>query len=216
MDYFIKDGYRSNPNPRSVKHSIEKSMKYQRDVYVLAADVARERGLQSVLDVGCGWGAKLCAYLGDLCPDLYGVDLPENIAQCRQMHAIGTWLSVDISDPAADIGRRFDMIMSVDVIEHLLDPDILIRFVAKHAHADTVIILSTPERDLRRGTEDMGPPGNLAHVREWNAAEFNTYLEASGLLRVIDRRVVEREPGARTCQVSICRPVLADRQEGVR
>jgi hypothetical protein len=41
--------------------------------------------------------------------------------------------------------------------------------------------MSTPERDLVRGPDDLGPPGNPHHVREWNLAELERLLTWAGL-----------------------------------
>jgi 2-polyprenyl-3-methyl-5-hydroxy-6-metoxy-1,4-benzoquinol methylase len=113
---------------------------------------------------------------------------------------------IDIEDPSAELGRRFDLLMAVDVIEHLLNPDALLRFLYLHAHTRSVVVLSTPERDLRRGPGDCGPPANPAHVREWNGTELQAYLRSTGLFDVLSHQVVDMLPGMRTCQVVVCRP----------
>jgi hypothetical protein len=52
----------------------------------------------------------------------------------------------------------------------------------RHLLADAPFaVLSTPERDLVRGAEDMGPPLNPAHVREWNLAELERLLAWAGI-----------------------------------
>jgi glycosyltransferase involved in cell wall biosynthesis len=37
-------------------------------------------------------------------------------------------------------------------------------------------VLSTPERDLANGLQDMGPPANQYHIREWNTDELRRLL----------------------------------------
>ena len=206
MNYHIKPGYRINPMPRPVVHDPGRTERYQEDVYRLAARVAGERKLVSVLDVGCGLGDKLVDWLGAICPDLTGIDEAGAIDHCRRTHDRGQWLVMDAA-AGAPLGRRFDMVMAIDVIEHVPDPDTLLRFVHGHVRPGGVVVLSTPERDLRRGTEDMGPPANTAHVREWNGAEFRSYLDHSQLLRILDHQVVEMLPGIRTCQVVVAEPL---------
>jgi glycosyltransferase involved in cell wall biosynthesis len=44
-----------------------------------------------------------------------------------------------------------------------------------------IAIVTTPERDLVRGFQDLGPPGNPHHVREWSLREFETLLRSAGL-----------------------------------
>jgi hypothetical protein len=69
------------------------------------------------------------------------------------------------------------LVICSDVIEHLVNPTELLRFLYDTA---AVTLLSTPERDLSRGTDHWGPPQNEAHVREWNLAELHALLEDFG------------------------------------
>ena len=38
------------------------------------------------------------------------------------------------------------------------------------------MLLSTPERDLARGSGDRGPPSNPHHIREWTIGELRALL----------------------------------------
>jgi 2-polyprenyl-3-methyl-5-hydroxy-6-metoxy-1,4-benzoquinol methylase len=67
------------------------------------------------------------------------------------------------------------------VIEHLVDPLKLLAHLKALLERASVALLSTPERDLTRGVEDMGPPLNPSHAREWNTAELRALLEAAGV-----------------------------------
>ncbi|MFC1791945.1 hypothetical protein ACFL0I_05750, partial [Gemmatimonadota bacterium] len=71
------------------------------------------------------------------------------------------------------------------------------------SHPKTHVLLSTPERDLRRGPDDMGPPGNPAHIREWNQEELRQYLESQGLT-VLEHSIVELRTAMETCQLAFC------------
>jgi hypothetical protein len=42
-------------------------------------------------------------------------------------------------------------------------------------------LLSTPERDLVRGREHLGPPGNPCHLREWSIRELDAFLRDRGI-----------------------------------
>jgi 2-polyprenyl-3-methyl-5-hydroxy-6-metoxy-1,4-benzoquinol methylase len=70
------------------------------------------------------------------------------------------------------------VIVAVDVIEHLAEPDHLLNYVKRHATEETLIIISTPDRDLVRGFDNFGPPWNVTHVREWNQKEFKQYFKS--------------------------------------
>ena len=201
--YFIKNGYRCNPKPVLYQDTIDNALTYQVAVYRYAAEVIAKLGLATVLDVGCGLGLKLKKFIVPTGAAISGVDTHETIEECNKQHPFGQWFVDDIENPHTDLGMPFDLIISADVIEHLIDPDTLFHYVHRWSHLKTQILLSTPERDLRRGSDDIGPPGNDAHVREWNREEFRHYLESHGLT-IIDHRIVELRAGMRTCQLALC------------
>ncbi len=154
----------------------------QHAVYQLAARLANQHRPARVLDVGCGLGHKLVDQLSHL-PEVIGVDQPTCVHQARQLHPPGTpvrFVAADLEQPdTTDLGL-FDLILSVDVIEHLLDPDMLLTFLKAHAAPQATMIISTPERDVRRGTDNTQSP-KAEHVREWNRPELKSYFQSSGL-----------------------------------
>jgi len=79
------------------------------------------------------------------------------------------------------IDARDGILIAADVIEHLKDPMPLLRALRECMRTAKLALISTPERDLLHGPEHMGPPVNEAHIREWNRAEFEALLRASGL-----------------------------------
>lgn len=192
--YFVKEGYKINNNKISeainynrenqqeifpYSLSIQNVERYQHDVYKLARELIIEKKLSCVLDIGCGYGTKLKDLIYPVCNDIVGVDIDHTIRYCKESYSFGTWLVDDIENPKG-IGRVFDLIISSDTIEHIIDPDKLLDYIKLHSNKKTWIIISTPERDIVRGKGSMGPPENIAHVREWNRDEFHNYLVNSG------------------------------------
>jgi SAM-dependent methyltransferase len=151
-------------------------------VYPFAAHLARGFGSSQLVDLGCGRAEKLAPLAAEF--GLVGVDHGPNLAMARE-HAP----SVELVD--FDLERR-DAIplpaeaqgnpaLCIDVIEHLRDPVPLLRNIGRLVDDAPFALLSTPERDLVRGAEDRGPPGNPHHVREWNLQELAKLLEWAGL-----------------------------------
>lgn len=205
-DYGIKRGYRINNAPKRYRSTAEDAQRYQVDVYRHAGVIARELGLPSTLDLGCGLPDKLIEHVAPHCRRVTGVDgWQETIAACRDAYPAGDWIAGDIEDPSLGLPGPFDLVIAADVIEHLFDPDSLLRLIARVSHRGTRVVLSTPERDLRRGVADTGPPANPAHVREWNAVELRAYLEMRGFT-VRDARIVRLRDGMWTCQLVTCDP----------
>lgn len=164
--YFIKYGYQCNLKPVQYQDTGEDAQIYQVDVYRYAADLISKLGLATVLDVGCGLGVKLKKFILPTGTAITGVGERDAIEFCKKQHKFGRWFVDDIENSYADLGSPFDFIICADVIEHLLDPDNLFSYFRRWSYPKTRILLSTPERDLRRGIDEMGPPGNRTHIRE--------------------------------------------------
>ena len=99
------------------------------------------------LDVGCGAGL-LCEPLARLGARVTGIDAaPENIAVARD-HAAAGGLSIDYraAELATLAGQRFDLVTSLEVVEHVADPGAFVRGLADAVANDGLLILSTPNR----------------------------------------------------------------------
>lgn len=220
-NYFIKEGYRSNPaaTGRSRQYDSAPPDQYQEDVYRYAARLVRKHALRCVIDCGCGSGYKLVNYLGPVCSDMTGLDQGPSIRHCSEKYPQFKWHIADFTDGRIDISRKYDLILSVDVIEHLVDPDALLAILKCLAHPKSYIVLSTPERDLVHGMAHQGPPTNPYHVREWNMGEFRSYLESS-CFEVLEHILVDATTQLhwkrklmrmiwpkrfKTCQIVLCR-----------
>ena len=99
------------------------------------------------LDVGCGAGL-LSEPLARLGATVTGLDAaPENIAAAGA-HAAGQGLAIDyrVGGIEALEGAAFDLVVSMEVIEHVADPPAFIGGLAGALAQDGLMILSTPNR----------------------------------------------------------------------
>lgn len=151
-----------------------------------------------VLDAGCGAGliAEPLARLGG---EVTGLDAaPENIAAARA-HAEGQGLVIDyrageLAQLAAE-GLRFDLIVSMEVIEHVTAPDAFVGQLAGLLAPGGLLLVSTPNRTPKSRLlmialgESVGgiPKGTHDWDRFLTPEELTAHLEAAGLA-VIDRR----------------------------
>jgi 2-polyprenyl-3-methyl-5-hydroxy-6-metoxy-1,4-benzoquinol methylase len=105
------------------------------------------------MDIGCGVASKL-AYLHEQQTDLnfVGIDQPNPIDYCNSVHNFGTWITDNFENPSGILKTVAtpDLIVCSDVIEHLQDPNILLKYIKDAAKPETLIILSTPNRDRLR------------------------------------------------------------------
>ncbi|HKR15782.1 bifunctional 2-polyprenyl-6-hydroxyphenol methylase/3-demethylubiquinol 3-O-methyltransferase UbiG [Rhizorhapis sp.] len=101
------------------------------------------------LDVGCGAGL-LCEPLARLGARVTGLDAaPENIAAARS-HATRQGLAIDYRTGGIETLDEggFDLVTSMEVIEHVADPQSFVDGLARALAPDGLMILSTPNRTV--------------------------------------------------------------------
>jgi 2-polyprenyl-6-hydroxyphenyl methylase / 3-demethylubiquinone-9 3-methyltransferase len=147
------------------------------------------------LDVGCGAGL-LAEPLARMGAAVTGVDAaPENIAAARA-HAAGQGLGIDYhaGELAALPLATFDLVTSMEVVEHVADPAAFIAELAARLAPGGLMILSTPNRTalskllLVEAAERIGavPRGTHDWGQFLKPEELTALLAAAGL-EVVDR-----------------------------
>lgn len=104
---------------------------------------------KTAIDIGCGAGL-LAEPLARLGATVTGIDAaPENIGAARA-HAAAMRLDIEyIAGGIEDLpGRRFDLVTSMEVIEHVTDPAAFVAALAGALDAGGLMVLSTPNRTL--------------------------------------------------------------------
>lgn len=146
------------------------------------------------LDVGCGAGL-LCEPLARLGAQVTGVDAaPENIAAARA-HADGMGLSADIityhEGELATLGLfGFDLVCSLEVIEHVTDKAAFLKTLADALAPDGLMILSCPNRTPQSRLLLVEVAERLGHVprgtHDWKQfvtpAELRDLASGAGLV----------------------------------
>jgi 2-polyprenyl-6-hydroxyphenyl methylase/3-demethylubiquinone-9 3-methyltransferase len=156
------------------------------------------------LDVGCGAGL-LCEPLARLGARVTGLDAaPENIAAARA-HAEPQGLAIDYRHQAIEDfrGKDFDLVTSLEVIEHVDDPQAFIDGLAGAMAEDGLMILSTPNRTalsnlmLVELAERTGriPRGTHHHEQFITPDELEKMLAEAGL-QVIDTSGISYNPAS--------------------
>ncbi|MBL8764852.1 MAG: class I SAM-dependent methyltransferase [Phycisphaerae bacterium] len=179
VNYTVDENRRPEHGEYWTPSRIAMSHRYQRHVYRWAARLVTKLGARSVLDVGCGLGTKLAEHILPRCADVLGLDQASAVERARARCPGANFRVLDLDRPALRADRTFDMILCVDVIEHLLDPDPVLRLIRSFASARTLALFSTPDRDRARGRDSMGGE-KPEHVREWTVAEFDRFLRSRG------------------------------------
>ena len=159
-------------------------------------------GERRALDMGCGAGllSEPLARLGAI---VTGLDAaPENIAAAR-LHAEGQGLAIDYRAGGIEsLGKeRFDLVVSMEVVEHVTDPQAFISGLANALADDGLLILSTPNRTplsklaLITIGEGFGmvPKGTHDHAKFLTPEELGALVEVAGLA-VVDKTGLSFDP----------------------
>ena len=166
------------------------------------SDPAERRPLagQRALDVGCGAGL-LTEPLARMGAEATGLDAaPENVAAARH-HAEGQGLTIayragSVEDLGAD--ERFDLVCSMEVVEHVADPAAFVRGLARALAPGGLLVMSTPNRTplsrlalitLGEGTGRI-PRGTHDWTRFLTPEELGEHLATAGLEAIETRGLV--------------------------
>lgn len=101
------------------------------------------------LDIGCGAGL-LCEPLARLGATVTGLDAaPENI-EAAKAHALRSNLVIDYRSGSVENldGETFDLVTSLEVIEHSVDPAAFVAGLASALAPGGLLVLSTPNRTM--------------------------------------------------------------------
>jgi len=128
--------------------------------------------VRTILDVGCGSGDNLGLLAASGRYELTGVDGSTEALSIARQRVPGVRLAVlDVEREA--LPEQFDLVMSLQVIEHIVDDLSAIRHMA--AMASRYVFVATMQGRMRQSELGIG------HIRNYSAVELRRKLEVCGL-----------------------------------
>ena len=104
------------------------------------------------LDIGCG-GGLLCEPMARLGAEIVGADASETNIEIARLHAAESGVKVDYrattAEALADAGERFDVVLNMEVVEHVADVDYFVGRCAEMVKPDGIMFIATINRTLK-------------------------------------------------------------------
>ncbi|MEL6750473.1 MAG: bifunctional 2-polyprenyl-6-hydroxyphenol methylase/3-demethylubiquinol 3-O-methyltransferase UbiG [Pseudomonadota bacterium] len=106
------------------------------------------KGLR-LLDIGCG-GGLLCEPMARMGATVIGADASETNIEVAKIHAAQSGVDVDYrattAEALADAGEQFDVVLNMEVVEHVSDPDFFMSRTAEMVKPGGLMFIATINR----------------------------------------------------------------------
>lgn len=135
----------------------------------------------TLLDVGCGYGwllERLAPHFG-----VYGIDIsPHAVDEARNRVPAGAFAVGDLADGVV-FPRRFDVVVAVNVLEHMRAPELAIDALvaATERHGVMVVHLPTVNGAISARTYEPLYGSDVTHVYRPSAKELRDRFERHGM-----------------------------------
>jgi SAM-dependent methyltransferase len=155
--------------------------------------MGRFRGVQRVLDVGCGDGTTYQKQLAQIVGELDGLDASPHAAEQAQKAGVKAVAHKIDSEPFPFEDNYFDGATCIEVFEHLFDPLFAAREIYRVLKPGGRLVASVPNfgyfgdrleaffrARLRTSYYDPANPFAGAHIRFFSLREFKKMLRMAG------------------------------------
>ncbi len=106
----------------------------------------------SLLDIGCG-GGLLCEPMARLGADVTGIDPADKNIKTASVHADEQGLNITYramtAEDLAEEGRQFDIVLNMEVVEHVADVDLFMATSASLVKPGGLMFVATLNRTLK-------------------------------------------------------------------
>ncbi|WP_039758026.1 bifunctional 2-polyprenyl-6-hydroxyphenol methylase/3-demethylubiquinol 3-O-methyltransferase UbiG [Bartonella queenslandensis] len=158
-----------------------------------------------ILDIGCG-GGLLCEPMARLGAIVVGVDAAQTNIEVAKIHAAQSNLSIDYrattAEALANEGEKFDIILNMEVVEHVADVNLFIKATAKMLKPRGLMFVATINRTWKAwGLAIVGaeyilrwlPKGTHDYKKFLKPRELKNFLSKNALT-VIDEIGITYNP----------------------
>jgi 2-polyprenyl-6-hydroxyphenyl methylase/3-demethylubiquinone-9 3-methyltransferase len=146
-----------------------------------------------ILDIGCG-GGLLCEPMARMGADVVGADASEKNIEIAKIHAKQSELSIDYRATTSENldaqGEQFDVILNMEVVEHVSDVDLFLKSCAHMVKPGGLIFIATINRTTKARALAIFmaenilrwlPKGTHQYEKLVKPAEIDAALEGTGV-----------------------------------
>ena len=105
-----------------------------------------------IIDIGCG-GGLVCEPMARLGGTVTGLDADENAIEIAKEHSKAHGLEIDYqaitSDELATKGKKFDVVLALEIIEHVADTQAFVKSITDLCKPGGLIVMSTLNRTAK-------------------------------------------------------------------
>lgn len=106
----------------------------------------------SLLDMGCG-GGLMSEPMARMGASVTGIDASEKNIKTASVHAQQSGLEIDYrantAEALAETGAQFDVVLALEIIEHVNDPDAFVASCAQLVKPNGLLVMSTMNRTAK-------------------------------------------------------------------
>lgn len=147
--------------------------------------VAPFKGLTAV-DIGCG-GGLVAEPLARLGAKVTAVDADPVAIEAARLHAaereIGVGYEVGTSDELAEAGRTFDLVLALEIVEHVADRDAFLAMLGALVKPGGLLVLSTLNRTLKSLALGVGMAEYVLRWVDPGTHDWRKFVKPSELAR---------------------------------
>lgn len=157
------------------------------------ADMTPFEGLR-VVDVGCG-GGLLCEPMARLGATVVGLDAGERNIEIARSHGAQAGLDIDYRVGTAEMlaatGERFDIVLNMEVVEHVGDVDVFLNACSDLTRAQGLMFVSTINRTKKAFLMAIVGAEYLLRWLPRGTHEWRRFVRPSELRRGLERGGVD-------------------------
>ena len=150
---------------------------------------------KQVIDVGCG-GGLLSETMAKLGAQVTGLDMSQEALEVARLHALDSKVQVNYQHStaeayAAEHAGQFDVVTCLEMLEHVPDPEAVIKACARLVKPGGEIFFSTLNRNLK--SRLLGIVA-AEYVLRWvpkGTHDFHKFIKPSELLNMAERHGID-------------------------